>query len=290
MPWREDILRRKCTRFLLVVFATLIYWGASPHAASASTAEAATGGEASTEVEATKTAQKEDKDAALFITRCSGCHTIGSGNLKGPDLLPVTQWSESELRPAIKRMEKQVGPLSDDDVQRLLLLFGASDVQERLKKEQARSVREMMAKFDPSVEVGRKLFHGEQALANGGLPCSSCHAVIGKGGEMGPDLTLLGENMPTTAMRSAFEKTNFNVMRAAYRDHPVTLQEAWHMAAYFEALAEAPKTVQAVDNDGLWVAFGGGIFGLLIALALGFFYSRRQPGTRARLIQQSMRK
>ena len=42
-----------------------------------------------------------DDAAGAFLMRCSGCHTIGGGPMKGPDLAGATQWSADQLTPAV---------------------------------------------------------------------------------------------------------------------------------------------------------------------------------------------
>ena len=57
-------------------------------------------------------AEAADEGAQLYQDKCSGCHTIGGGAMVGPDLLASTKWSESDLSAAVKRMEKNAGPMT----------------------------------------------------------------------------------------------------------------------------------------------------------------------------------
>src|SRR5690606_26058191 len=136
---------------------------------------------------------KNDVAAESFLMQCSGCHTIGGGQMKGPDLITSTQWGEAELWPAVKRMEKHVGPISDDQVDLLVDFLRAPDVQQRLAAETSRAEAEMAAKLDPpDPDIGEALFFGPTPLRNGGMSCVGCHTAQGVGGLMGPPLDDLG--------------------------------------------------------------------------------------------------
>ena len=229
-----------------------------------------------------------DAAAEAFLTRCSGCHTLGGGAMKGPDLLPATQWEKPVLTAGVKRMEKQVGPLTPEQIDSLVGLLKDVDVKKRLAAERQRSIAQMAASLDaPNPKEGQALFFGRQAFSNGGLPCAACHRAGAQGGTLGPDLTTLKDKMPRLAMMSAFEKANFNVMRAAYADHPVTKQEALHLAGWFEAL-EAPS--ETPEQDAAWIVPAG--VGLAFLLLLGLaaaFHNRGPAGMRARLVRDAQR-
>jgi hypothetical protein len=53
-----------------------------------------------------------DASADDFLQSCAACHSIGEGQLVGPDLLPATRRPAAELRAAVQRMEDNVGPLT----------------------------------------------------------------------------------------------------------------------------------------------------------------------------------
>jgi mono/diheme cytochrome c family protein len=230
-----------------------------------------------------------DLEAEAFINRCSGCHTIGGGDMKGPDLLPATQWDDAALTTGIERMEEHTGPLATKDIATLVVFLKEADVRKRLEAERKRSVAQMAARLDaPNVGLGEALFDGDEALANDGLPCASCHVAGGLGGTMGPDLTDLGTRMQRVAMLSAIEKANFNVMRTSYRDHPVTKQEAVHLTAYVASLAGVKPAQQG--SDAAWltpVATGVALF--ILALIAFAYRGRGAAGVRARLVRDAQR-
>ncbi len=236
-------------------------------------------------------APKEDRPADLYINRCSGCHTLGSGMLSGPgpDLLPATRWPEAELSRKIKSMEKNAGPISDEEVQQLTVLMKDPQVSPRLEAARARAEKMLLATLEPgSAVLGERLFTGRQAFRNGGLHCAACHAVAGSGGTLGFDLTGVFQKMGQAGLVSACEQTNFNVMRAIYRTRPVTKQEALHLAKFFETQGGA------AGDSGLsrvQLAAICGMAGAVVFMGiLGALLRRRNPGTRKRLLHSATRR
>ena len=119
-----------------------------------------------------------------------------------------------------------------------------------------------------------------------GPPVRRESMVGGRGGALGPDLTLLADRLPRVAMLSAFEGANYIVMRPAYAAHPVTKQEALHLAGFFEQRA----ATLVADDAGAWVAPVGGALALLALLLIGTTMSNRGPaGIRARLVRDAQR-
>jgi cytochrome c553 len=121
------------------------------------------------------------------------------------------------------------------------------------------------------------LFTGAKGFKNGGLACAACHSVSGKGGNLGPDLTGISAKMGgSTPLISAIEKSTFKIMAPHYQRHPVTTQEAIHLADYFAKIDPAAPTASAP----MFAQAGAGIAGLLLAgLTL---YLRGQRATRGR--------
>jgi mono/diheme cytochrome c family protein len=148
--------------------------------------------------------------AALFSTRCTGCHTFGKGDKVGPDLKGVTarrdrSWLLDWIRsPAAmirsgdptavalnRKYRAQRMPDFDLPVEQVAALVDylasggpAADAGEK--------VRDAASATAEEVRRGEQLFLGRVALASGAAACISCHAVAGRGavgGTLGPDLT-----------------------------------------------------------------------------------------------------
>ena len=228
-----------------------------------------------------------DAPAVMFMNRCAGCHTVGAGVRTGPDLKPTAAWKMDDLLAAVKRMEKNVGPMSNDEVSTMAQFLRDSGANDRIAKEEARRAIVAMAQLEPaSPHKGRDLFFGRAPLANRGPNCAACHTVGGQGGNLGLNLTNVKERFGDMALVSAIEKPAFRIMTPVYAAHPVTKQEATHIAAY----------LKGVENDGVVSAapppvgaIGGSIAGVIIAF-LAVSGIRRRPGIRARLVSEANRR
>lgn len=228
-----------------------------------------------------------DAAAALYVAKCAGCHTIGGGNLTGPDLLPASLWPRADMEAAIKRMEKNVGPLSAQEVQELSDLLLSGGAKDRVAAEQQRAAMAMAAKMEPgSPARGKALFLGRSRLAKGGPPCMACHQVNGLGGSMGVDLTGVHSRMGQTALVSAIEGANFNMMRAAYANRPITTQEAIHLAAWL-AEPEAPSSTAMTFPPAPVIGAAAAFMSAAFLVMMTMIYRRRGSGVRARLVRSA---
>lgn len=224
--------------------------------------------------------------AALFNEKCSGCHSIGGGNLVGPDLAPTAKWGSADLSKAIKNMEKNVGPLTSSEVDSLVEYLknpkakaSTSRPTDSTHETQTPSLPQPVQISEPaSANRGSRLFSGDEALKNGGLSCIACHRVDDSGGTIGPDLTNVSTKMSETALVSACEHTPYKVMKTAYKDHPVVHQEALDLAAYLNSLKEPRKRLKEPPVVVMGFLFAGFVFGVI---ALG--YRNRNTSVRDKL-------
>lgn len=207
-----------------------------------------------------------DPSAELFFYRCAGCHTIGKGNLSGPDLIRSIQWSDVDLGLAIKKMEKNTGPLNEKDIQDLIKFLKDIKVSDRLDKQRKRIEASLKANLpDPSWETGRKLFHGQQPLANRGPACFTCHYFVNSGGNLGLDLTTINTRVSAVVLQSSIEASSYKIMRSIYATHKITPEESLHLAEYLTHPEKVqPKfspTAQSVTALG--ITLSGAFFVLL---------------------------
>lgn len=266
-----------------------------------------------------------DDGATTFNQKCTGCHTIGKGQLVGPDLQVVKSWTDDKLTAAVKRMQQQVGPLNEQEISGLVSFLkssqgaedtaggkstgsapepGSSDKTAQHQQPPGTSApageKKIEAVGSPgatgdktatavpdaidiatmpgSVEAGRRLFNGEQALANAGISCISCHQAEGNGGTMGPDLSGIANKLPPAALVASCQTTPFKVMKDVYAKHPVTRQEAIDLTKYFESLKGKAKPVDSVPAG--WLGLGGAV--LLMAI-IGWSYRNRKQSARDKL-------
>jgi len=147
--------------------------------------------------------------ATTFARKCSSCHTFGRGIFVGPDLMGVTErrsrawlsaWIPSsetlikagdaaanELFTKFKSQRMPDQTLSAVEIAALIeyLAAGGPEADARRKARRADTAT------SAEIEMGRVLFTGQRAFANGGVSCSSCHRLGGNlraGGTLGPDL------------------------------------------------------------------------------------------------------
>jgi len=232
-------------------------------------------------------AEALDKVSAvnLYNDKCSGCHTVGGGALVGPDLKPSTAWGETDLTAAVKRMEKNVGTLSNDEVQSLVKLLKEPQLEKILKAESEKAIaaQEKSAVSDePASSVsGASLFYGRQPLLNGGMACAACHSYAGQGGNLAPDLTAISEKLSEPALVSACQNTSFKLMKPAYADHPVTRQEALHLARFLRD--ESAKSATGQSFNSYRAMQYGAIFAVLFFMLIAFGYRGRNHGVREKL-------
>jgi mono/diheme cytochrome c family protein len=155
-------------------------------------------------------AQAAGDAAAVFKTKCTGCHTFGKGIRVGPDLKGVTDrhprewlidWIQSSTKViqsgdptavALFRTFKEQR-MPDHDLSRLqisalidYLAAGGPDADEQQR------IRDASTASAADIELGRQLFFGETRLKSGDLACVSCHAVAPQsalGGQLATDLS-----------------------------------------------------------------------------------------------------
>jgi mono/diheme cytochrome c family protein len=221
------------------------------------------------------------------MQKCAGCHSIGGGALTGPDLKAAQQWPETNLIPAIQRMEKNVGPLKPEDVKSLAGLILAPEAASRLAEERKRVTLSQAAKLAPaSATTGEALFFGRQPLANGGLACSACHAVNGRGGNLAIDLTPSFTKLGAIPLGSTIENVTFPLMQVAYLKGPITQQETVHLVKYLESVSTSPATPQGLPPVHVLGTMGA----VAVVGAMGFLYKDRNRGVRAALVRDAIRR
>ncbi len=206
--------------------------------------------------------------------------------MTGPDLAPSTGWPRPELELAVRRMQRNVGPMTDQEIAALVDLLKSSDVRERLAGERERFEARFRVHLQPaSAAEGERLFFGRIPLSAGGMACSACHQFAGRGGSLGVALDTVSERMGETALVSAIQQSAFRVMRAAYRDHPISLQEASHLAAFLQTPPPAPAPAPVLGPLA-----AGAAAGLLLLVVIPLTWRRKGRGVRAALIDRSSRR
>jgi mono/diheme cytochrome c family protein len=214
----------------------------------------------------------------LFQEKCLPCHTVGQGDLVGPDLKNVTArrsrgWLVRWLL-APDRMLAQSDPIASE------LLKQYKNVpmpNQGLTEEQASALFAFLAtgapgaSFKPTAAasalpgdpvVGRALFTGVARLQNGGPSCMACHSVGGigalGGGALGPDLTTAYGRYGEAGIASVLAALPFPAMNPIFRDRPLTPQEQAHLKAFLQQ-ASAERPSRALASLAVLAVVGAGV-------------------------------
>jgi len=222
--------------------------------------------------------------AKLFLDTCAACHSIGGGAMAGPDLIAVAKRPRADIEKAVKRMEENVGPLNQEQINALVDLLQAGDAKQQL----AEAANPPAVEIPPeqkaaSAAAGRELFFGEKPFANRGIPCSACHAVAGRGGTMAVDLTSIHAQRGNQGLLAVAQQPAFPLMKAAYSAHPITRQEAWHLLAFFQQPEGG-----APARDGLKIVHGMAAgFTLAVLEGVVVIVRSRRAGVRSKMVRGS---
>lgn len=214
----------------------------------------------------------------IFQARCSSCHTVGGGDLAGPDLKGITarrdpRWLERFIRQpdvmirdkdpiALDLLKKYSGlsmpnlGISQNDAGLLLAYLGAGAGQ----KAETAPAAPLPA---GNAAAGAALFDGTKSFQSGGVQCIACHSLAAiappGGGSLGPDLTgAFRKYGGAQGLASVLAGMPFPTMAPVYRNHALTSQEQADLAAYLGAPAAglpASNTI-FVASLGVWVLAG----------------------------------
>lgn len=250
-----------------------------------------------------------EEPGKLFQTKCASCHTVGKGQLVGPDLVTVKNWESDKLSAAVSRMQSMAGPLSQEEIDTLTNFLKTSnspeadpisavdqkkDVSssdsdklddtesktgslENIQGEETSSDGKVRQALIGTLEEGEKLFTGQKAFVNGGMSCLACHSSSDGHGALGPSLTKIGDKMNEAALVTACRLTPYKVMKAAYEKHPIIDQEAADLAKY---LVSTKSKIRAESQPFVPYGFAGALV-LVLSIAIG--YHKRNSGVHSKL-------
>lgn len=238
--------------------------------------------------------QSAEEGRAVFEQYCTGCHTIGGGDLSGPDLLGVAdrrsaEWLEHWLAepdkmladgdPIATELLRQYNNipmpnqhLSLSEIDALLVYLGADHVS--LPSPQTEQVA-----LAGDTQRGRDLFVGGRGFANGGTACIACHdtAELGApgGGLWGPDLTQVVQRYGGEAgLRAVLGTIAFPSMVPVYQNRPLTPQEQADLTAFLQQSAGDDAPSKGWRHITLYLL----AFGVMdVFLVLLFVWHRRLP-------------
>ncbi len=237
---------------------------------------------------------------ALFEEQCAACHTLGKGDLVGPDLAGVTQRRPRAWLLRFLLETEQVHEEGDSIALALQAKYGMPMPDPGLDRSQAEAVIAYLEQFSapaPAQEtpapspppatgdpaVGQALFTGQRPFQNGGAPCISCHQVARLGGfgggTLGPDLSQVYRRYGESGLRAALKTLPYPTMKPLYEKRPLTPEEQDHLVAFFQAVEQQPEG--RTSGFPLWILgiLGGGI----LVIVAGVLWRPRSAGAQAAL-------
>lgn len=243
--------------------------------------------------------------ARFYEDNCALCHTIGGGDMAGPDLKGSTD--RLDRRWLIRFLLDPEGVVSSGDEYAVKLVArwdgAVMPATDGLTAEMAEALVDYIetmsrtgvpasdeapvAFTDEERARGLAIFTGRTRLSGGGPACASCHGLGASGdvsgGMLGPDLAAvharLGGARGTTAWLAGPPTP---MMRAIYRRTTLTEDESRALAALFErasatVVAPGPPLRFRLFAAGLAVAIAG-------AAVMGVVWRGRFRNVRRRLL------
>jgi mono/diheme cytochrome c family protein len=225
--------------------------------------------------------------AAAFGSRCSGCHSVGRGDVVGPDLKGVLQrhdrsWlhlfihsSQSVIREGdraalalYERYGRRTMPdhdLSVTEIDALLDWIAAGGPAGA----GSAAARRASAASPAEIRLGRELFSGRRPFANGGAACADCHGAADVnpwgGGALGGDLTHVYDKYQDWGMGRALADGDFPLMASIYHRQPLTVGEVFAVKAFLYQASRTPLPPSHTSSP-LFLMLGLGSSALVIGL------------------------
>lgn len=241
--------------------------------------------------------QSAQEGQTIFQTNCAACHTIGKGDLVGPDLKDVTQRRDlgwlTEMIAAPDKLLASGDPIAQELFQQYKVAMpnlGLNDTQ----------VQSLLAYLEapgggPSAaavvlsggvaEQGKALFSGQTSFTNRGTPCIACHSTAGisavGGGVLGPDLTHVFGRLGDAGLSSALVALPYPTMKGVFVNAPLTPQEQADLFAYFQETDLQPVQVSSINTNLVWGLGAAGA--LLLFGGMLVFWPRQRQSISARL-------
>jgi cytochrome c2 len=235
----------------------------------------------------------------LFTEKCAACHTIGGGDLVGPDLQGVierrsqewlTQWLlapdqvlasgdpiATELFDKFNKIPMPNLGLTPDEVASLIAYLGGGA-----------TTGGGAALPEGDVARGKAFFVGNARFENGGPQCMSCHSIVGigalGGGALGPDLTANGFTKYGEGLAGFLSSPPTVTMNAVWKDTPLTEQERADLFAFMKNASVSGREPTALLQIALFSIAGAAA---LIALAQ-FYWGKRLKGVRRPMIERTL--
>lgn len=234
---------------------------------------------------------------ALFKEKCAACHTIGSGDLVGPDLQGVAERRSHEWLTQWMLAPDQVLAANDPIATEMLKKYKNIPMPNLgLTSEQVKSLLTFMgggatvsgAALPAGDSVaGKALFVGDKRFANGGPQCMSCHSIAGigalGGGALGPDLSVNGYNKYGEGLGAFLSSPATLTMSAIWKDTPLTVQEQADLFAFMKNASVSGREPGALLQIAVLAIVGA--VGLMVLAQ--FYWGKRLRGVRRPMLDRT---
>ncbi len=242
---------------------------------------------------------------SIFSTNCSTCHTIGGGNLAGPDLKGVTEqqtqaWlvnfisNPDELitsgDPTANNLLRQfnfvVMPnmgLTNDQILSVIAYINAESALAQVATPPSGGL------LQGNAENGKAIFLGWVHLKSGAPFGIGCHNIddtgLLGGGTLGPNLTNAYSEFGDAGLEGIISNLPFLTMRPIYANNPITEQEKADLRAFIKSVAGSPQ----VNKEPVVIAISlAGFLGIMLLIA--FYWRHRLRSVRRELLERSKAK
>jgi mono/diheme cytochrome c family protein len=201
----------------------------------------------------------QSNGAKLFTSKCTACHTIGGGNLVGPDLANIQNIRSEEWITNFIKSPQKVIDSGDSAAVALLSEFKIVMPDQPLSNAEIKSIIDYIATNSPDknnpnqktpnqifnaslatdsdVIKGKNIFEGVTKLQNGGPSCIACHNVdnpnLFTGGLLAKDLTLAFSRLSAAGVDGILRNPPFPAMIDAFANAPLTDDEISALLAFF---------------------------------------------------------
>jgi mono/diheme cytochrome c family protein len=240
---------------------------------------------------------------ALYQEKCAACHSIGGGDILGPDLKGVVAkrdrpWLERWLKEPDKVVAEN-DPLATELLKQYNNMpmpnMGLTDADVKAIIAYLETAGGAATPLGPPIEIvplgnnsdGNALFTGAAPLENGGTSCIACHTVAGVGalggGNLGPDLTRVYQKLGDAGMAQALSTLPFPTMKPLYVNKPLTKEEQSDLRAFFAWANQ--QNVPSVAPDTAWIWSISGL-GVVVLFGVMFLFRPRQHDSIAEMLRR----
>lgn len=248
-------------------------------------------------------AQAPDGEALFKAKGCNACHTVGGGDLVGPDLQGVTEIRSQEWLTQWLLAPDQMLASGDPIATELLKKYNNIPMPNlALTPDEAAALITYLgggapvdAPLAPALPAGdatrgKALFVGDVRFANGGPQCMSCHSAAGLGalggGSLGPDLTTSGYVQSDAAFASFMGAPTTQTMGAIWSKTPLTKQEQADLYAFLSKAAVTQREPSALLQIALLSVVGAAA----LIVSANLYWSKRLKGVRQPMIARTLAK